>query len=50
MADPEFIAELESQRVELTPMSGSELQALVQEIGSLSPELVQKIKAVYGSN
>ena len=49
-ADPEFIAELESQRVELTPMSGTELQALVQEIGSLSPELVQKIRAVYGTN
>ena len=48
--DPEFISELESQRVELTPLGGAQLQALVQEVGNLSPELVQKVKAVYGAN
>lgn len=48
--DGEFIRELESMRVELTPMNGADLQALVQEVGQLTPELVQKIKAVYGTN
>ena len=47
--DGEFIRELDSMRVELTPMSGAELQALVQEVGNLTPDLVQKIKAVYGT-
>jgi hypothetical protein len=48
--DPEFISELEKMRVELTPMPGAKLQELVQEVGNLSPALVEKIKAVYGSN
>ncbi|MDB5641128.1 MAG: tripartite tricarboxylate transporter family receptor [Hyphomicrobiales bacterium] len=46
--DAEFQAELEKMRVELTPMSGEKLQALVQEVGDMPPELITKIKAVYG--
>jgi tripartite-type tricarboxylate transporter receptor subunit TctC len=48
--DAEFISELEKMRVELTPIDGAKLQELVQEVGNLTPELVQKIKAVYGAN
>jgi tripartite-type tricarboxylate transporter receptor subunit TctC len=48
--DAEFRAELDKMRVELTPMSGEKLQALVQDVGDMSPELIAKIKAVYGSN
>jgi len=48
--DGEFISELEKMRVELTPMPGAKLQDLVQEVGNLTPDLVQKIKAVYGAN
>ena len=48
--DGEFIAELEKMRVELTPLPGDKLQELVQEVGNLTPDLVQKIKAVYGAN
>ena len=31
-------------------MPGAKLQELVQEVGNLTPDLVQKIKAVYGAN
>jgi len=48
--DGEFITELEKMRVELTPLPGPKLQELVQEVGNLTPDLVQKIKAVYGAN
>ncbi len=48
--DGEFISELEKMRVELTPLPGARLQELVQEVGNLTPDLVQKIKAVYGAN
>ena len=48
--DGEFIAELDKMRVELTPLPGARLQELVQEVGNLTPDLVQKIKAVYGVN
>lgn len=46
--DPEFIAELEKMRVELTPMSGGDLEKLVTEVGNISPSVLDKIKAVYG--
>ena len=48
--DGDFIRELEAMRVELTPMNGVELQNLVQDVGNLTPDLVQKIKSVYGTN
>jgi tripartite-type tricarboxylate transporter receptor subunit TctC len=48
--DADFRAELDKMRVELTPMSGEKLQALVQDVGDMPPELIAKIKAVYGSN
>lgn len=47
--DPEFIADLEKMRVELTPMSGEDMQSLVHEVGNMSPQLISKIKAVYSS-
>ncbi len=48
--DGEFVSELEKMRVELTPLNGAKLQELVQEVGNLTPDLVQKIKVVYGVN
>jgi tripartite-type tricarboxylate transporter receptor subunit TctC len=48
--DPEFKAELDKMRVELTPMSGVDLQKLVEEVGAIQPAVIQKIKAVYGRN
>ena len=48
--DKDFIAELENMRVELTPMTGTKLQELVQEVGNMSPDLINKIKAVYGND
>lgn len=47
--DPEFRAELAGHRVDLTPMSGEPLQKLVRDLGSLSPALLEKLRAVYGS-
>ena len=48
VADPEFKSELDKMRVELTPMGGSELQALVEEVGRIPEAVLEKIKAVYG--
>jgi tripartite-type tricarboxylate transporter receptor subunit TctC len=47
-ADPEFKAEFERARVELNPLSGENLQKLVEELVGISPELVEKVKANYG--
>ena len=48
VADNEFKGELDKMRVELTPMSGTELQSLVEEVGRIPDAVLEKIKAVYG--
>jgi tripartite-type tricarboxylate transporter receptor subunit TctC len=50
MRDPAFMAELKAQRVELGPMPGEELQSLVVEVGTVSPMIVDKVKAIYPLN
>jgi tripartite-type tricarboxylate transporter receptor subunit TctC len=50
MKDPAFQAELKSQRVELGPMPGEELQKLVIELGAVSPAIIDKLKAIYPVN
>ena len=34
---------------QLGPITGEELQKLVGEVSALSPELLEKVKAVYGA-
>ena len=50
MKDPEFVAELKSNRVELGPMAGEDLQKLVVDLGATPPAMVDKIKAIYPLN
>jgi tripartite-type tricarboxylate transporter receptor subunit TctC len=50
MKDPAFQAELKQQRVELGPMPGEELQKLVVEVGTVSPAIIDKVKAIYPLN
>ena len=45
--DREFIAEAEKLRIELLPLPGEELQTIVKTVQDLSPDLTQKIKAMY---
>lgn len=50
MQDAAFMAELKAQRVELGPMPGEELQKLVVEVGTVSPAIIDKLKAIYPLN
>jgi tripartite-type tricarboxylate transporter receptor subunit TctC len=45
--DPEFTAEAQKLRIELLPLAGEELQQIVRSVQDLSPDLTQKIKAMY---
>jgi tripartite-type tricarboxylate transporter receptor subunit TctC len=50
MKDPDFVAELASNRVELGAMAGEDLQKLVRELAGTPRAMVDKIKAVYPLN
>ncbi len=45
--DPEFIKDFEASRIEIIPMQGAELQKVVEELGALPPDLVEKVRKVY---
>jgi tripartite-type tricarboxylate transporter receptor subunit TctC len=47
MRDPDYIAEMNAQRLEMTPLPGEEMQKLVEEVGSVPPAILDKVKAMY---
>ena len=47
--DPEYIEEANKMKLTLGPITGEELQKLVGDVSSLSPELLEKVKAIYGA-
>ena len=40
--DPEFIADLKTQKLELGPLGGEELQKLVAEVATVSPATIER--------
>jgi tripartite-type tricarboxylate transporter receptor subunit TctC len=46
MKDPEFLADAEKAQLEITPVSGEKVQALVQEIYQTPPEIAKKAAAL----
>jgi tripartite-type tricarboxylate transporter receptor subunit TctC len=45
--DDELVAEARKLRIELLPLADEELQQTVRSVQDLSPDLTQKIKAMY---
>ena len=48
--DPEYIADMDKQRLEITPLTGEEMQKLVAEVGTVSPSILEKVRAIYPLN
>ena len=47
MKDPEFLAETKKTRLDINPITGEDLQKQVVEVSSLSPEMLEKVRAAY---
>jgi tripartite-type tricarboxylate transporter receptor subunit TctC len=47
MQDPEFLAEAQTVRLGVSPMTGEGVQKLVGHVSDLSPALLEKVRAVY---
>jgi tripartite-type tricarboxylate transporter receptor subunit TctC len=45
--DPDFLAEAEKIRLGVSPMTGGELQKLVTQVSSLTPALLDSVRAAY---
>ena len=45
LTDAEFIFEAEKLKAEVVPMSGAELQLIVEEVANASPDLASRVKA-----
>ena len=48
--DPEFITDLKTQKLELGPLTGEELQQLVAEVANVPPAAIERIRGVYPVN
>ncbi|MPZ77656.1 MAG: hypothetical protein GEU77_14150 [Deltaproteobacteria bacterium] len=48
MKDPAFLAELEKRKFDLAPTTGDELEKIVKEAMSQSPETIAKMKKLLG--
>ena len=47
---PDFLAEADKLRIEIGPLPGPALQKIVVEMQAISPEVIEKIKAIYPLN
>jgi tripartite-type tricarboxylate transporter receptor subunit TctC len=45
--DPEFIADVNAAKVDLGPLTGEELQQLVQEVANIPPPILEKVRGLY---
>jgi hypothetical protein len=50
MVDPELIAEAGRQRLDISPMSGNEMQALIKRLYDAPPSVVTRARALAGSD
>ncbi len=48
--DPDYVADMRKQGLELTPMAGEELQDFVEEIGRVPPAVMDRVRAIYPLN
>jgi tripartite-type tricarboxylate transporter receptor subunit TctC len=48
--DPDYIAEMNKQGLEIIPLPGEEMQKIVAEVGSIPPAILDKVKAIYPLN
>jgi tripartite-type tricarboxylate transporter receptor subunit TctC len=50
VTDPDYIADMSKLQLEVIPLKGEEIQKLAEEVGTVSPAILQKVKAIYPVN
>jgi hypothetical protein len=49
LKDPDLISEAKKSRIEIEPSTGEEVEVLVNEIMNQPPEVIQRLKKLFGS-
>ncbi|MFN3891450.1 MAG: Bug family tripartite tricarboxylate transporter substrate binding protein [Beijerinckiaceae bacterium] len=47
MADPGFLGDLKKMKMDMGPMKGEDMQKLVVDFSNMSPQLLERVRAVY---
>jgi tripartite-type tricarboxylate transporter receptor subunit TctC len=50
MQDKEFLGEVEKLKLTASPMKGEDLQQLIKQVTSLSPDMLEKVRHAYTAN
>ena len=50
MKDKDFLDEVEKLKLTATPMKGEDLQQLIKQVTSLSPDMLEKVRHAYTAN
>jgi tripartite-type tricarboxylate transporter receptor subunit TctC len=45
--DPEFVADVEKARMDIGPLTGEEMQKLVESVANMPPDLLEKVRKIY---
>ncbi|MEA2938902.1 MAG: hypothetical protein QOC56_2406, partial [Alphaproteobacteria bacterium] len=48
--DLDFIADLNTLKLDLGPLTGEELQTLIEEVANVPPEILDKVRGLYPVN
>jgi tripartite-type tricarboxylate transporter receptor subunit TctC len=47
MKDPEFIADAAKTKINISPMTGTEVEAFIAAVSTASPAVIERVKQVY---
>lgn len=50
ITDPEFLADMTAQKLDVGPLTGEELQKLVAEVANVSPATIERVRGIYSVN
>jgi tripartite-type tricarboxylate transporter receptor subunit TctC len=50
VVDPEYLADMNKLQLEVIPLKGEQIQKLAEEVGNVSPAILQRVKAIYPVN
>ncbi len=45
--DPAFVADARKTQIDISPMTGAEIEAFIAKVSTASPEVIERVKQAY---